>query len=412
MKIQRTIPPAAAPVDLMSILHGIAGFFMGKRYIKKVESEIKSYFGVNHVFLVSSGKAALTLILQALKFLSPNKREVLIPAYTCFSVPSAIVRAGLKVSLCDIDPTTLDFDYKLLSSSINEKTLCVIPSHLFGIPSKIDKIISIVREQNIFVVEDAAQAMGGIFKGRKLGTLGDVGFFSLGRGKNITCGSGGIIVTNSNQIALAISKQYSNIQYPSKIESFNKFLKIMLLAIFIHPSLYWFPSGLPFLRLGETIFYKDFPIKRFFGMRAGLLNGWQRKLEESNKIRREHSEYFDERLKLRLRLSNGNPTPFLRLPFTTESREVKKKIYSFSQKSGLGISLMYPTAINEIEEIKATFNGKSFPSAERIAETLLTIPTHQFLSEKDKEKICIYLTVAVKTSTFNSHLQKADYWSV
>jgi len=113
MKIQRTIPPAAAPVDLMSILHGIAGFFMGKRYIKKVESEIKSYFGVNHVFLVSSGKAGLALILQALKSLHPERNEVLIPAYTCFSVPSAIIKAGLKVSLCDIDPSTLDFDYEL-----------------------------------------------------------------------------------------------------------------------------------------------------------------------------------------------------------------------------------------------------------------------------------------------------------
>lgn len=123
---------------------------------------------------------------------------MVIPAYTCFSVPSAVVKAGLDVALCDLDASTFDFDYRLLEAAVNEKTLCVIPSHLFGIPSEMDRVNAICREKGVYVVEDAAQAMRGPTKG-KLGTLGDVGFFSLGRGKNITCGSGGIIVTNSIQ---------------------------------------------------------------------------------------------------------------------------------------------------------------------------------------------------------------------
>ncbi len=387
MRIKRTIPPTAAPINLKDILHGLAGFFFGKRYIKRLEGELKEYFGVKHVFLVSSGKAALTLILLALKSLKPDKKEVLIPAYTCFSVPSAIVKAGLKVSLCDIDPSNFDFDYELLAEAIGEDTLCVVPNHLFGISADIDRINSICRERNAFVVEDAAQAMGCRYNDKLLGTIGDVGFFSLGRGKNITCGSGGIIVTNSDKIALAISKQCSNIQYPGKIESVKDFLKIMLMAIFIHPFLYWFPSGLSFLKLGETIFYKEFPIKRLSGIQAGLLNNWQRRLENLNQIRKENSKYFCSTLASTLTFYKGSSIPFLRLPFIAENREIKERIYSFSKKEGLGINHMYPTPINEIKEIQGRFNGKTYPSAKGVSETLLTIPTHQLLSKKDKEII-------------------------
>jgi dTDP-4-amino-4,6-dideoxygalactose transaminase len=396
MKIQRTIPPTAAPIGLKNLLYGLAGIFFGKEYLKRLEDEMKEYFGVKHVFLVSSGKAALTIILKALKTLSSKKTQVVTPAYTCFSVPSAIVKAGLKVSLCDIDPSNFDFDYKLVAEAIREDTLCVIPNHLFGIPVNIDRINSLCKARGIFVVEDAAQAMGGISKGRKLGTLGDAGFFSLGRGKNVTCGSGGVIVTNSDIIADTIRKEYGNLPIPGIIDTIKEFTKVLMMSIFINPSLYWFPSGLPFLKLGETIFYKEFPIKRLSGMKAGILRNWQNKLEESNRIRLENAEYFCSALASTLTFHNGASIPYLRLPLIVENKEIKEKLYSLSNKKGFGISYMYPTPINEIEEIKESFNGKFFPSAEKISERLLTIPTHHLLSEKDKEKIS-YQLLAVST---------------
>lgn len=387
MKIQRTIPPAAAPVYLKDLFHGLTGFFWSRDYIQRLKDEIREYFNVRHVFLVSSGKAALTMILNALKSLTPGKKHVLIPAYTCFSVPSAIVKAGLEVSLCDIALSTFDFDYSLLERSVNEDTLCVVPDHLFGIPSDMDRINSLCRDKGIFVIEDAAQAMGGSYNGRKLGTIGDAGFFSLGRGKNITCGSGGIIVTNSGMIADAIEKEFSDLENPRITETFREFLSVAVMGLFIHPSLYWFPAGLPFLKLGETVFYRDFPVKRLSGMKAGLLKGWQKRLEETNRIRRENAAYFCERLRSRLRLSNGSSIPCLRLPVMPDETETKERIFSRSERNGLGISRMYPTAINEIEEIKHQFDGMAFPSAGKAAERLLTIPTHQFLTERDKEEI-------------------------
>ncbi len=389
MKIQRTIPPAAAPLDMRSLAHGVVGMFMRERYRKRLILEIKDYFGVKYVVLVSSGKAALTVILTALKSLSPGRTRVLIPAYTCFSVPSAVVKAGLKVSICDIDPHTFDFDYKLLADAVNSDTLCVIPDHLFGIPADIENIMNVCKGRDVFVVEDAAQAMGGKYEERFLGTIGDVGFFSLGRGKNITCGSGGIIVTNSDVIAQAIEKEYALLEEFSATEVVKDFVKVVLLRIFINPALYWFPSGLPNLRLGETIFYRDFPVKKLAGMHAGLLTNFPKRLEVSNEIRKENADWFKD--KLRLPLVHITPRSFLRLPLTVKNRDMKEKILSISRAKGLGVSPLYPTPINEIKEIRDQFAGMVFPRAKEISDCLLTLPTHHLLSRKDKERISRYL---------------------
>ncbi|MCG3110746.1 MAG: DegT/DnrJ/EryC1/StrS family aminotransferase [Candidatus Manganitrophus sp. SB1] len=391
MKIQRTIPPAAAPLDWRDLGRGVTGLFSNRVSARRVEAEMKAYFGVKHLFLVSSGKAALTLILLALKSLSP-KREVVIPAYTCFSVPSAVVKAGLDVALCDLDASTFDFDYRLLEAAVNEKTLCVIPSHLFGIPSEMDRVNAICREKGVYVVEDAAQAMGGTYKGGKLGTLGDVGFFSLGRGKNITCGSGGIIVTNSDSIAEAIRRHDHGLEAPRMGETLGELLQLMLMALFIRPVFYWFPAGLPFLKLGETFFHRDFPVKRLSGAKAGLLRNWRERLERSNQKRAETAAYFREHLQLKT--SKKEDIPYLRLPILMNRREERDRLYALSRKQGYGLSLMYPAPINEIEEIKDDFKGSDFPVAKKMAETLFALPTHPYLSERDKREICALLAKA------------------
>ncbi|PYX54276.1 MAG: aminotransferase DegT, partial [Acidobacteria bacterium] len=90
MRIGRTLPPAATPIDVGAIASGLCGLFRGQQELDRFELELKEYFGVRHCFLVSSGKAALTLILHALKELSPDRDEVLLPAFTCFSVPSSV----------------------------------------------------------------------------------------------------------------------------------------------------------------------------------------------------------------------------------------------------------------------------------------------------------------------------------
>jgi dTDP-4-amino-4,6-dideoxygalactose transaminase len=388
VKIQRTLPPTAAPLGLIDLWNGFKGFFSGARFMKLLEEEIKHYFGVKKVFLVSSGKAALFIILRALKILAPGKNEVLIPAYTCFSVPSAVVKAGLKVVLCDINPSTLDFDYGILEKNINQNTLCIIPGHLFGIPSNIDEINRVCKKRGIFVVEDAAQAMGSTSGERLLGTLGDVGFFSLGRGKPISCGSGGIVVTNSDHIAKAIEEEFFKLRFPGMVANLKEFCKIIAMNIFIHPSLYWIPVGMPFLKLGETFFHKDFPVERLSSVQGGLGRGWKRRLKKSTDGRIKKASMLCRRLgSIKGTNDNSLTIPYLRLPVIVNNQDRKERICSVSYEKGLGIARMYPTPINEIREIQDQFKGLTFPSAKFVAERLITIPTHEFVGEKDYEKI-------------------------
>src|SRR6185503_1194776 len=104
--------------------------------------------------------------------------------------------------------STFDFDERQLQLTLGPATLCVIAHHLFGIPSDVGRLLEICRVRGVFVVEDAAQAMGVEHNQRKLGTLGDVGIFSFGRGKNVTCGSGGVVVTSSSAIGCPMAAEY------------------------------------------------------------------------------------------------------------------------------------------------------------------------------------------------------------
>jgi dTDP-4-amino-4,6-dideoxygalactose transaminase len=364
--------------------NGIVAMFAPTHAIQALEEEVRRHFAVDHLFLVSSGTAALTLTLEALKTLSP-KREVVIPAYTCFSVPAAILKAGLRPILCDINPSTFDFDHALLEQALSADTLCVIAHHLFGVPSEIERIRAICHTRRIFVVEDAAQAMGAETNGRPLGTLGDVGIFSLGRGKNITCGSGGIIVTNSTRIGEALNGLYRHLPAPSLAEQMIDFVRLVVMAIFIRPGLYWIPAALPFLELGRTIFPKDIRLSRLSGTKAGVLRNWRSSLARSNRVRAETTAYFSRRLSLRG--GQEAPHPYLRLPIVVETPNERERIYSLSQRRGLGVSVAYPSPVNDIPEIRSRFEGSCFPFARRVSEHLLTLPTHHWLSEKDKRAI-------------------------
>jgi len=352
--------------------------------IRALEDSVREYFKIKHVFLVSSGKAALTMTLMGLKAAS-SRTDVVIPAYTCFSMPAAVISAGLRPILCDINPSTFDFDHEQLEATLNDNTLCVVAHHLFGIASDIERVRAMCHARGIVVIEDAAQAMGVESGGRKLGTLGDVGVFSLGRGKNITCGSGGIVVTDSDQIATALRAQWPRLESPLPAESLKNFAKLVFMAIFIRPRLYWIPNALPFLRLGQTEFPKTVAVKRLSGMQAGLLHDWEHRLSESNQRRSEAAASVSRQMSLSL--PQGPSHPYLRLPILAATPQGRERIHSFAQRRGLGVSVAYPTPINEIPEISHMFDGMRFPTARRVSEHILTIPTHQWISEKDRKAI-------------------------
>lgn len=127
----RSLPPSGVPITVVDIWAGLRSVPYGSEYWERFKEDICRYFGVTHCFLTSSGRAALTILLVALKNLKGGTRdEVILPAYTSLSVPSAVVKAGLKVSLCDIDPETMSLDIDSLKEALSDKTLCIC-----GVPS-------------------------------------------------------------------------------------------------------------------------------------------------------------------------------------------------------------------------------------------------------------------------------------
>ena len=399
MKIRRTLPPVGYRVPLGDLMSSAvrAGIARGHRE-SVFEPGIARHFGMKHVRAVSSGKTALTVILRALRRLS-RRTKVIIPAYTCYSLPSAIVKAGLEVVPCDIARGSFDYDYDQLARALGSDVLCVLSVHLFGVPSDTQRLNALCRSAGIYVVEDAAQAFGGVSQGQLLGTQADVGFFSLGRGKNITCGSGGIVITSSDEIGAAIAEGSSDLSSTAPMQDASNFVTLTLLGSFISPSLYWFPAGLPFLKLGETIFHEQFPMRVMSDFQALLLRDWPARLAELDAVRTRNAAYYLSQIP---GASGQQNVPYLRFPVVLPGRSARDKVLVEQDGAALGVSGMYPDTVAGIAQLRGRFDGRRFPEAERVAASLITLPTHPFVSEIDRTRI-----VALVNDAF-AHAPTAD----
>ena len=156
------------------------------------EKEFAEYLGLPYSTIMSSGTNALVSALVALE-VGPGD-EVIVPAYTYVATAAAVVLVGATPVIANIDEK-LGIDPKDIERNITKKTKVIIPVHMDGLCANLEEIISVADIHGIAVLEDCAQAMGGTFKGRSLGTWGKMGIFSLNESKNLTCGEGGIVVT-------------------------------------------------------------------------------------------------------------------------------------------------------------------------------------------------------------------------
>lgn len=418
MRPRRTIPPAAAPLRFKSLLNGLLGVVYGQREVERFRDELKRCFGVKHCFLVSSGKAGLALILQALHAMHPDRDEVMIPAFCCYSVPSAVAGAGLKLRLCDVNPETLDYNYDELDERLNAlseaagaliskpdeftranralrrscRLLAVISVHLFGVSSNVLRIRERVRGMGVTVVEDAAQVMGARFDGRPLGTLGDVGFYSLGRGKAFSTVEGGVILTDQDSLAESLRLQIDRAPRYNLREQLCLMFSATALVVFQRPSFFWFPKLLPFLRVGDTIYDPDFKVRRFSAFQAGLARGWSQLLQEYSNKRQSASALWASAVKPGVfshyaDLNDNQHAIFIRFPIRVQSQDLWHALRVKSEREGLGIMLTYPDAVNGIERLKSQLGSEKFPGAKKLAQEILTLPVHPFLSRRDKARV-------------------------
>ena len=170
--------------------------------VAKLEDEVKSRFGACDARACSSGTAAIHAALAAI---DPEPGdEVVTTPITDMGAITPILYQGAVPVFADVDPLTLNVTAESVQARITDRTRAVVMTHLFGNPCDADGILSVARARNIPVIEDAAQAWGAFYKGRPAGTLGDIGCFSLQQGKHITCGEGGLVISNNQTFARRI----------------------------------------------------------------------------------------------------------------------------------------------------------------------------------------------------------------
>lgn len=169
----------------------------GHHKAKELEQEICNYFGCSHAQLLSSGTAALTTAMQALGIGYGD--EVICPSFTFVASFEAILSVGAVPVLVDIDET-LTLNPDAVKAAITPKTKCVMPVHMCGSMADMDALQAICKDHDLILLEDACQAIGGTYHGKKLGTIGHAGTFSFDYVKTMTCGEGGVVMTNDKSI--------------------------------------------------------------------------------------------------------------------------------------------------------------------------------------------------------------------
>ncbi len=177
--------------------YGFDGPRKGIWKAQELEKAITEVFGCTHAHLTSSGTAALTTAMSALNVGAGD--EVIMPSFTFVASFEAVLSVGAVPVLVDVDET-LTLSPAAVRAAITPKTKCVMPVHMCGSMADLDALKTICTEHNLILLEDACQSIGGTYKGKALGTIGHAGTFSFDFVKTITCGEGGVVMTNSEDV--------------------------------------------------------------------------------------------------------------------------------------------------------------------------------------------------------------------
>lgn len=399
MSLFREIPPTAG----MSIsVKDLLAWLKFKGHADFLANDLKEYLQVDYVKITYSGTAALYLILESLKELS-SKRTVIIPAYICPLVPLAVLRAGLKVEICDIGKGDFNFNLTELENlcSANHDILAVIPAHLGGIPVDFDSLKKVTQKYNCFIIEDCAQSLGAIYKNKKVGTLGDFSFFSLCRGKGLTIYEGGAIALHKKEHRTLVESKARELIRHNFLSESLKILELFGYWIFYRPQLFWFAFRLPQIfwnmqgkkiRAAAEDYSPDFSMHEVSGFRKWLGHVVFSRLEDQISKQRQKALYYRDRLKGRYGIRVIEEQAYARAtyPYLTlifDAPLLKQKALKALKNSGLGVSQIYLCTITDYDYLKPLLPNRVFPDARYLAERELTLSTSIFLSEQDLDSV-------------------------
>jgi len=320
--------------------------------VKAFESEFAAYIGVAHGIGVGSGTEALHVALRACNIGAGD--EVITVAHTAVATVAAIELAGATPVLVDIEPDYYTLDPGKLEAAINSRTKAIIPVHLYGQPADLAPILEVAREHGLRVIEDCAQAHGAMYRGRRVGSWGDIACFSFYPTKNLgALGDGGMVVTNDPALAerARLLREYGwASRYVSRVAGWNS-------------------------RLDE--------------LQAAALRVKLRYLDADNAARVRLAAVYRENLAGMLLVTpkcRADATHVFHL-YVVRSRE-RDELQTFLQARGVGALVHYPVPVHLQPAYQGRLRGSDkLPETERAAREVLSLPMFPELGETEVETV-------------------------
>jgi perosamine synthetase len=381
------VAPAGTVVTLREIASGFAHGAFGSNPHSRLSDELRALSGAPHCWPVSSGRAAMTLCLEAMSAAAadPTRDEVIVPAYTCYSVPASIARAGLRPRLCDVDPQTLGLDPAALDAVDFSRVLAVVSANLYGMPNALPEIESITRRRGVYLLDDGAQSIGARAGGRAIGTFGDAGLWSFDKGKIISTIQGGAIVARDGPVAGALERRLAQLPPSTWSESLGNAAKLAVYSLGLRPAAYGMIRRLP-LGLGRTEYETRYLISRLGSPQAGAATLQLRRVAALNAARRAVAADLAASLaglpdvELVPSLAGTEPV-YARFPVRITRPDRRAELLRELDAAGIGATGSYPQALCDVAEVRALLRDASqpMPGARRVAAEILTLPTHGYV---------------------------------
>jgi dTDP-4-amino-4,6-dideoxygalactose transaminase len=336
-------------------------FILGTR-VADLEKDVQNYVGASQAVGVASGSDALLLALMACG-VGPGDEVVTVP-YTFFATAGSISRLGARPVFVDIKPDTFNINPALIESAITVRTKAVLPVHLYGQCAEMEPILALAARWKLTVIEDAAQAIGATWRGRKAGALGQVGCFSFFPSKNLGgFGDGGMITTNDQALADRVRMlrvHGSRVKYYHEAIGMNSRLDALQAAV-LHVKLKYLEEWTIGRRRNATRYeslFKD----------AGLLDRVTLPTATA-----EHRHVYNQYV--------------VRVP-------QRDRLRAFLQEQGVGTEIYYPTPLHlQACYRHLGYRQGSFPQAERAAEETLALPIYAELTADQQA----YVVETIKT---------------
>lgn len=358
-----------------------ANYIMGKTVLD-FEKEFANYIGVKHAISVGNGTDALVLALKAMGI--GNGDEVITTPFTFFATAEAISAVGATPIFVDVDKETFNIDTTKIEEKITSKTKAIMPVHIFGQSADMDEINEIAKKHNLMVIEDACQAIGGKYKGRNIGSLGDVACFSFFPTKNLGCaGDGGMIVTDNDEIAIiarALRTHGSGENGQKAYNLLNNIEEEVQKAEGANDTVY------------NPLKYYNYLIgfnTRLDAIQAAILNVKIKEIDNWNAKRREIVKVYNEALQ-----NNDLVTPVAKdynehvyhmYILQSENRE---EVIEKLKEAGIATGVYYPVPLH-LQKVYKNLGYKEgdMPVAEYLSHRTFAIPVYPELTEEQVDYI-------------------------